>query len=631
MAKLERKSWKRPARGHRAPVRLRTGTGTIRFVKGTIWLQRADLVHLRLQEFHRAAIGWTSGIQLTAASNAPLPTAKKVYHHAVTCYLGQFIACDDRERLQMFARLLEFVEASWSFDGLEFAFETGMHTARAAGRTELVRRGEILWRRIGPPRVTGGGLDAVPVYHSVRNTLRFTAVRGQAPRIIGSAIGRGGASPSFKTAAGAEKSGKSGKSDNGSSGSGKSSSAEGEESNEQAAHQRHLEWAAKIVGAAGAFAASKGYGLAVALVKGTWLEPDQRVSANEFVQREHDRKVDAAVEALGTLVAQIVLAPLAVQIVEQLEAAGILDKIDQLVEIGEQLKNEFTGAADDIKGMMLDRFEEGLRGLEGALNEFVTGMADFYGSEFDTAMNNARDAIGGLANGLNEFGDDALAAAGEFFGAVGDAAGCAFGAIADGASDGIGFIMSALGMGDEDSNAGNETAPAGETSGSPETAPAPADEQEEQPAESDEPDPGEVDPETPPKPPDGDGGYPNPNDDDPYTGGGANPYAADVCPVGMGLLSLLTYSDGEFGCGNVPKLGPGGLRLAQLGYLNLVAALREEFEDQRSHHTDPLPTGDDSTSGGPINPARVNPGFIDPSPELREAAIRLVIRALLRP
>lgn len=622
----------------RRPVRAHTSGGRLRFVRGTLWFFPADMTWRRMQEFHRAAIGWQQGLQLTAAAKVGPQTAATAYHHAVTCFLGQYLASDDRDRIKLFASMLSFVEGSWSFDGLESAFLSGMHTARAVGRPDLVRRGNILWRRIGKPRELGGGFDAIPVYRSVTNTLRFVSsgddrLSGLQQRSSSRSNGQKDATRKSDRSREAKDGGKGSSRNNSKKGDAANSYAESDDRRDAEARQRHWEWAAAVVGTAGSFAAARGWGLALALVKGTWLEP-ARLSNDPVDQLRHDDLVADAVKKLGETVALATLSPLAQAIVIRLENAGVLDKVEQLVSIAERIKNEFSNAADELRGELFESFSDALRGLEGSLNEFATEVAGFYGSEFYTSINNAGDALGGLADGLGGLADEAFGAAGELFAALGDAAGTVFGAMGDAAGDAIGFIMGAFGAGDSDSDSGNDIETGeGDASDSDSSTTTTTDSEEDDDTDSpseDEPDSDEVDSEEQPKPPPADDGYPNPDDDDPYTGG-ANPYASEICPVGDGLISLVTYADGEFGCGSLPRLGPGGLRIAQLGYLNLVTLLREEFEDQRPHHTDPSPIGNDSSSGGVINPSAIDPGYIDPSPAMRLAALRLALNARLRP
>ena len=585
-------------------TRVQTSSGQIRFFGGTLWLQPSDMALRRLQEFHRAAIGWRRGLQLVAAAKAKPAVARTVYHHAVTCFLGQYIASHDRDRLALFSTALSFIEASWSFDGMESVFHSGMNTARGAGCSDLVRRGNILRRRIGPPRQVGGGFDRAPVYDSVTNRIRFIGAGVMAARVLPGGL------PSLPNPK-------------------PSDSAAADDAKQQAAHERHLKWAASIVGAAGSFAAARGWGLALSLVKGTWLEP-QKVSNDEVTQRMQDDRVAKAIDALGEFVAVALLAPLAAEIVAKLEDAGVLAKVDAMVDAATAIKDDFVSAADDVKTVLLDGFQQALSDLQTSINGIATALANDVGTAIGVAAEALNEALGELDDELGGMGDEALVGAADLIGAMGDAAGSLFSAVSQGIGDGVGFVMAALGVGSSESQtSATDSADSGtDGSTSSDDTDNSGDDSTPEPVDDDEPEPDDVRSEEPQTPPGGDSGYPNPDSDNPYTGGGSNPYASDFCPTGLGLLSLVSYSDGDFGCGNVPRLGPGGMRINELGFLHAVPLLNQEYQDGRSRNRDPSPIGDVWKGSGSLDPRRIDPGYIDPISIERAVAIQLILRLL---
>jgi len=628
----------RPSRVKQAPRRrqvLRTGSGSIRLVRGTLWFHGTDMAWRRMQDLHRRAIGWDRGIQLTTTARLTRRKAATVFHHAVTCFLGHYVASHDRERLSLFSSALGFIEAGWSFDGLESVFFSGMHTARSLGRAHLVRRGEILWRRIGPPREIGGGFHAAPVYNSATNTIRFIDARVEPlPSARRRDRGRGNIlalQPRFfrrsEKADGTE-----------SSDSGDSKAVQEEQ------RQREWSWVSAIVGKAGSIAATLAAKHASFVTTGTWLQVgDAYVSAN--AQQEHERLVSEAIDAFGAFVAQVLVQPAVLQALSEM---GILDDIEKLTAVAHEMKGRLDQMREDITGeilsgvedvwsMMGDRFSEALGGLRGGFESFMNDIGDFYGSEFNTSMNNARDALdsfnsflNGLGDAAGGFGNELAGVIGDAFGAMGDAAGSAFGAMGDAAGSAIGFVLGAIGA-DDDEDTGSNSGTTDDTED--DTEDEPADEPEDDEPE-DEPDEEEVPTDDTEVPPSGDDGYPNPMDDDPYGGGEGNPYASQYIVIGDGLRSLVTYSDGEFGCGNVPRIGPGGSRVSELGFLSIILELSQRVQSNDSHHTDPSPIADPAR-GGPVDPSRIDGGRTDPvpahiSPAARAAAVRLLVALLER-
>jgi hypothetical protein len=217
-------------------------------------------------------------------------------------------------------------------------------------------------------------------------------------------------------------------------------------------------------------------------------------------------------------------------------------------------------------------------------------------SGFIAAVKRFSEALHGRLSEMRDAASAVVGAIGSFLGAVGGVAGD--------------FITSLAGL---VSNTFSGLADA--------TSAFPSDD----PATEAPPDPVPAAPEDPehPKPP-GDEDFPNPDSDNPYTGGG-NPFVSFTCSVGTGLgafVSRVAAEEDGFACG-APRLGPG-ITVADPGYLRSVPFMQSVLRRQSVQFTDPRRDDADIVGGiSALQPVIGNGGAIDPSPAERAALTQL--------
>ncbi len=92
---------------------------------------------------------------------------------ALGCVIGQFAVMPDVGRQNLFESLLQSIEHTKSFDGLESVFLTGLNSMGLMGKTDLVTQGLTLWDQIGISIPSDGGSTLTPFLDTSTNTASF--------------------------------------------------------------------------------------------------------------------------------------------------------------------------------------------------------------------------------------------------------------------------------------------------------------------------------------------------------------------------------------------------------------------------------------------------------------------------
>jgi hypothetical protein len=146
-------------------ARLVSAAGQVEFGSGQLWFQPPAAAWSRMQELHRRSVRSAAPVTRADVSGLNPGQAGLAYKNVLACTLGQLMVIADADRRQMLEHLLDYVERSRSFDGLESPFLSAMIVAAGAS-PKLYAQGQSLWQQLGPPARVGGGRARAPVFNA---------------------------------------------------------------------------------------------------------------------------------------------------------------------------------------------------------------------------------------------------------------------------------------------------------------------------------------------------------------------------------------------------------------------------------------------------------------------------------